>query len=95
MGMGASILYVKLTTLCPEDKKRFIWQAIATLGVVLAIWGLKELMQAQARSNGQIEIQAGQMMRRPLFATLLALLTLSHLLLRQFKITDMENCSLI
>ena len=77
MGMGASILYVKLTLLCPEDKKRFLWQAAATLGVVLAFWGLKELMQAQARSNGQTEIQAGQMIRRPLFASLLALLTLS------------------
>ena len=77
MGMGASILYVKLTTLCPEDKRRFAWQAIATLGVVLAFVGLKELMQAQARSNGQTEIQAGQMVRRPLFASLLALLTLS------------------
>ena len=77
MGMGASILYVKLTTLCPEDKRRFAWQAVATLGVVLAFAGLKELMQAQAGSNGQSEIQAGQMMRRPLFAFLLALLTLS------------------
>ncbi len=77
MGMGASILYVKLTTLCPEDKRRFAWQAIATLGVVLAFVGLKELMHAQARSNGQTEIQAGQMVRRPLFASLLALLTLS------------------
>ena len=77
MGMGASLLYVKLTTLYPEDKRRFLWQAIATLGVVLAFAGLKELMQAQAGSNGQTEIQAGQMMRRPLFAALLALLTLS------------------
>lgn len=77
MGMGASILYVKLTTLCPEDRRRYLWQAAATLGVVLAIWGLKELIQAQARSNGQTEIQAGQMIRRPLFASLLALLTLS------------------
>ena len=77
MGMGASILYVKLTTLCPEDKRRFAWQAVATLGVVLAFAGLKELMQAQAGSNGQTEIQAGQMVRRPLFAFLLALLTLS------------------
>ena len=77
MGMGASILYVKLTTLCPEDKRRFAWQAVATLCVVLAFVGLKELMQAQARSNGQTEIQAGQMVRRPLFASLLALLTLS------------------
>ena len=77
MGMGASILYVKLTTLCPEDRRRYLWQAAATLGVVLAFVGLKELMQAQAGSNGQTEIQAGQMVRRPLFAALLALLTLS------------------
>nr|MBR4282014.1 acyltransferase [Clostridia bacterium] len=77
MGMGAAILYVKLTTLYPEDRKRLIWQAAATLCMVLAFWGLKELIQAQARSNGQTEIQAGQMVRRPLFAALLALLTLS------------------
>ena len=77
MGMAASLLYVKLTTLYPEDKKRFLWQTIATLGVILSIWGLKELLQDQAGSNGQAAIQAGQMIRRPLFASLLALLTLS------------------
>ena len=77
MGMGASILYVKLTTLYPDGKKRFLWQAAATLGVVLAVWGLKELLQDQAGSSGQSAIQAGQMVRRPAFASLLALLTLS------------------
>ena len=76
MGMAASLLYVKLTTLYPEDWRRWIWQAAATLAVVLAVWGLKELLQDQAGSNGQIEIQAGQMIRRPAFAFLLALLTL-------------------
>ena len=77
MGMAASLLYVKLTTLYPADRKRFIWQAAATLGVILAIWGLKELLQNQAGSSGQPAIQAGQMIRRPAFAALLALLTLS------------------
>ena len=78
MGMAASILYVKLTTLYPaEDKRRFIWQAAATAAVVLAFVGLKELLQDQAGSNGQIEIQAGQMVRRPLFALLLGTLTLA------------------
>ena len=76
MGMAASLLYVKLTTLYPADRKRFIWQGIATAAVVLAIWGLKELLQDQAGSNGQAAIQSGQMIRRPAFAFLLALLTL-------------------
>jgi peptidoglycan/LPS O-acetylase OafA/YrhL len=78
MGMGAAILYVKLTTLYPaEDKRRFIWQAVATAAIVLAFCGLKELLQDQAGSNGQTEIQAGQMIRRPLFAALLGMLTLA------------------
>ena len=76
MGMAASLLYVKLTTLYPADRKRFLWQGIATAAVVLAIWGLKELLQDQAGSNGQSAIQSGQMIRRPAFAFLLALLTL-------------------
>jgi len=76
MGMAASLLYVKLTTLYPADRKRFIWQGIATAAVVLAIYGLKELLQDQAGSSGQAAIQAGQMIRRPAFALLLALLTL-------------------
>lgn len=76
MGMAASLLYVKLTTLYPADRKRFLWQGIATAAAALAIWGLKELLQDQAGSNGQTAIQSGQMIRRPAFAFLLALLTL-------------------
>ena len=77
IGMAASLVYVKLTTLYPEDKRRFLWQGIATAAAVLAVWGLKELLQDQAGSSGQAAIQAGQMIRRPAFATLLALLTLA------------------
>ena len=77
MGMGAAILYVKLTTLYPEDKRRFIWQGVATVTIVLAFWGLKELLKDQAGSSGQAAIQAGQMIRRPLFAALLGTLTLA------------------
>ena len=78
MGMGAAILYVKLTTLYPaEDRRRFVWQFAATIAIVLAFLGLKELLQDQAGSNGQAEIQAGQMIRRPLFAFLLGTLTLA------------------
>ncbi len=77
LGMAAALLYVKLTALYPEGRKRFVWQAAATAGVVLAFWGLTELMRDQAGSVGQAAIQAGQMIRRPFFAGLLALLTLS------------------
>jgi peptidoglycan/LPS O-acetylase OafA/YrhL len=50
---------------------------VATAAIVLAFCGLKELLQDQAGSNGQTEIQAGQMIRRPLFAALLGMLTLA------------------
>ena len=78
MGMGASLLYVKLTTLYPaENKLRFIWQAAATAAIVLAFWGLTELLRDQAGSSGQAAIQAGQMNRRPLFGLLLGTLTVA------------------
>ena len=78
MGMGAALLYVKLKTLYPAgDKRRFIWQAAATAAIILAFWGLTELLRDQAGSNGQAAIQSGQMIRRPLFATLLGTLTLA------------------
>ena len=77
IGMAASLVYVKLTTLYPEDRRRFVWQAVATVAAVLAVWGLQELLRDQAGSNGQNAIQAGQMIRRPAFASLLAVLTLA------------------
>ena len=77
MGMAASLLYVKLTTHNPEDRKRFHRQSIATAAVIVSIWGLTELLRDQAGSSGQAAIQAGQMVRRPAFAFLLALLAVS------------------
>lgn len=76
IGMAAALLYVKLTTLYPEGKRRYVWQAIATAAVVLAFRGLVELLREQAGSNGQAAIQAGQMIRRPAFACLLAAVAL-------------------
>ena len=77
MGMGVSILYVKLTTLYPKNRWRYLWQGVATAAIVLAYWGLIELLRDQAGSSGQAAIQAGQMIRRPLFSFLLAVLTLA------------------
>lgn len=77
IGMGAALVYVKLTTLYPEGKKRFLWQAVATAAIIGAVWGLKELLRDQAGSSGQAMIQAGQMIRRPAFAALLAVLAVA------------------
>ncbi len=77
MGMAASVLYVKLTTLYPEDRRRFLWQTAATAAAVLAVWGLQQLLRSQAGASGQAAIQAGQMIRRPAFASLLAVLTVA------------------
>ncbi|MGN1367394.1 MAG: acyltransferase family protein [Aristaeellaceae bacterium] len=76
MGMAASLLYVKLTTLYPSDRRRFLWQAAATAAVIVALWGLTALLRHQAGESGTAAIQAGQMIRRPFFASLLALLAL-------------------
>ena len=76
IGMGASLLYVKLTTLWPEDRKRqWMLSTLATLAICLALWGLVVLLRAQA-GTPQSALQTGQMMRRPLFALLLGTLTL-------------------
>ncbi len=77
IGMGASILYVKLTVLYPEDRRRYVWQTVATLLCAAAVYGIIQALRAQAGSNGTEAIQAGQMVRRPLFASLLAVLTVS------------------
>ncbi len=77
MGMAASLLYVRLTMLYPQGKRRFLWQAAATAAVILAILNLTELLRDQAGASGQAAIQAGQMIRRPFFAFLLAVLALA------------------
>lgn len=78
MGMAASLVYVKLTTLWPKERKRqALWSAAATVLLFLALWGLAQTLRAQAGSSGTQSIQAAQMVRRPLFAALLAAVTLT------------------
>ena len=78
IGMGAALIYVRLTTLYPDsrDKKRFVWQAVATVLLWVAICFLVQLLREQAGST-QSTIQSGQMYRRPAFAALLAVVMLS------------------
>ena len=72
IGMASALLYVKLTTLWPKrGDLRLLLNAAATIVLLLALYGLVVLLQAQAGTPGSA-LQAGQMMRRPLFALLLA-----------------------
>lgn len=77
IGMASALLYVKLTTLWPEDRRRqLLWSLLATLLILIALYGLTQALRAQAGSPQSV-IQSGQMVRRPIFAVLLAALTLS------------------
>ena len=67
MGMGASILYVRLTQLYPaESRKKWLWQSAATLVFCVSLYGMLRVIRAQAYTSGQAAMQAAQMMRRPL-----------------------------
>ncbi|MBQ8554667.1 MAG: acyltransferase [Clostridia bacterium] len=77
LGMAASLLYVKLTTLYPQDKGKYCWQAVATVLVFASLYGLMQALRAQAGSPNTAAIQSGQMFRRPIFGGLLALLAVS------------------
>ncbi len=67
MGMGASMIYVRLTRLYPaESKRKWLWQGAATVLFVLSFWAMLRVFRAQAYTSGQSALQAGQMMRRPL-----------------------------
>lgn len=72
IGILAAIAYVKLTRLWQRASKPLIWEALATVLVVLCVWGLTQALRDQARSPSHDLLQAGQMMRRTLFASLLA-----------------------
>jgi len=77
IGMASALLYVKLTTLWPKDRRQqLLWSVAATVMIALALYGLVALLKDQAGSV-QSQIQSGQMVRRPAFAVLLAALTLS------------------
>ena len=73
IGILSSIAYVKLTQLWQKVKRPLIWEALATALVVLCVWGLTKVLRAQASSAGHDMLQAGQMMRRTMLTSLLAL----------------------
>ena len=78
LGMGAAMLYVWLVRHYPEQKKQqWFWQAAATLLCVLSFWGMLRVFRVQAGASGQAEIQAAQMMHRPLLCLTIAGVMLS------------------
>lgn len=72
IGILAAMIYVRLTRLWPKAKRPLLWEALATLIVVGCVWGLTKALRVQAASPTHDLLQAGQMMRRTLFAVLLA-----------------------
>ena len=49
MGMGASILYVRLTQLYPaESRRKWLWQGAATLVFCVSFYGMLRVIRAQA-----------------------------------------------
>lgn len=78
MGMGAALLYVKLTQLYPaESRLRWLWQGAATFLCALSFYAMLRVIRAQAYTAGQPAMQAAQMMRRPLLCLTIAGLMLS------------------
>ena len=77
IGMAAALVYVKLTTIWPRRLDlQLVLNAGATVVLLLAIVGLVNGLKAQAMTPSS-GLQAGQMMRRPVFALLLAVVALS------------------
>ncbi len=67
VGMLCALIYVRLSR---SVGQRGWFQVLATAGTALLIYGLTLALREQAASGGQAGIQAGQMLRRPLFALL-------------------------
>ena len=72
IGILASLAYVRLTQLWQRAKKPLLWKTLATALVVLCVWGLLKEIRAQAGSLNTVDLQTGQMMRRSLLASLMA-----------------------
>lgn len=77
LGMAAALVYVRLTQLYPKARRPLVYQLLATGVAIACVWGLSELLRAQAASGAHNNIQAGQMIRRFPFALVLALLALA------------------
>lgn len=75
LGMLLAMVYVRLARRQDRLKARrtqALWQIGATLLGILCIWALVYVLKAQASSDGHANIQAGQLLRRPLYAALVA-----------------------
>lgn len=75
LGMLAAMVYVRLARRrdrLKERQKQALWQIGATLLAILCVWALVYVLKSQAASDGREGIQAGQMLRRPLYTALVA-----------------------
>ena len=73
IGILAAVAYVKLTQLWKQVQKPLLWEAVATVFFALCFWAVIRFLYVEASDNSYI----GQMMRRPIYALLMALLMIS------------------
>lgn len=74
LGMLLAMAYVKACRYYREMQgrgRRTLVQAAATVLAAVCVWGLIMVLKDQASSGGHTNIQAGQMLRRPIFSLLL------------------------
>lgn len=77
LGMAAALVYVRLTQLYPKAKRPVLWQLLATAAVCACVWGVSEILHAQASAGTSGNLQAWQMIHRFPFAAAVALLALA------------------
>ena len=81
LGIALAMLWPRLEALRDrlqgERRKRLLLRGAATLALGLGIWGFILVLRDQAGTAGYPEIQAGQMVRRPLLALCCGVILLS------------------
>ena len=79
LGMACALVYPRLRDWVQKlDGRKAGWAACGATGLLAAgIWGFCAVLRRQAQSAGYDMIQAGQMMRRPLFALTCAAILLA------------------
>lgn len=77
LGMAAALVYVRLTQLYPKARRPVLWQLLATAVVCACVWGVSEILHAQASTGSGGSLQAGQMVHRFPFTAVLTVLALA------------------
>ena len=72
IAIAAAWIYPAALQELEQSRHPWILRLLATLLVIVSIWAFGVVLKGQARSNGMLELQGGQMIRRPLVALCMA-----------------------